>query len=252
MLEPFLITATREGGTRKGHTVKTIKIATIAKTATLAAVAGTAVLGLAGPANAVSGTMYGDPAAAAKYWSHQEYDDCVIMSTADVVGEVTGKKPSEHVIIKMAQSTPSTVHPGSIYVKPADTEHPNSGHGASMADVPTLLAQYNVDSVISTKDDAPDTGVPAGIEGIERALGSGHKVIVLLNAELIWNQPVEVTDKHGNPRGDHAVVVTGVDTANNVVHLNDSGNPDGRDEQIPINVFMKAWNASDQLVVVTT
>jgi hypothetical protein len=35
----------------------------------------------------ISEPMYGDPAAAAKYWRYQKYDDCVLMSSADVVGQ---------------------------------------------------------------------------------------------------------------------------------------------------------------------
>src|SRR5665213_3278264 len=118
--------------------MKTSNIAAIAKTATLAVVAGAIALGLAGPAEAAAGTMYGDPAAAAKYWRYQKYDDCVLMSSADVIGQVTGKEPSEPTIIKLAQSTPSVIHPGSIYTTPANTKSPNSGMGTSFADVPTL------------------------------------------------------------------------------------------------------------------
>jgi Peptidase_C39 like family len=227
-------------------------IATIARTATVAAVAGALALGLAGPAEAASGTMYGDPAAAAKYWRYQQYDDCVLMSTADVIGQVTGKEPSEQAIIKRAQSTPSVVHPGSIYTTPANTRNPNSGMGTSFADIPTLLSLYKIDAVITNKAHAAKDGIRGGIEGIEQQLGAGRKVIVSINAELIWHKPVENKDDNGNPRGDHAVVVTGVDTANNMVHLNDSGTPRGRDEQIPLALFVQAWGASKELMIVTT
>ena len=69
---------------------------------------------------------------------------------------------------------------------------------------------------------------------------------------MIWGQPVQEMDENGNPRDDHAVVVTGVDTADNVVHLNDSGTPKGRDEQIPLELFLKSWETSNELVVVTS
>jgi hypothetical protein len=232
--------------------MKTTKIATIAKTATVAVVAGAVALGLAGPAEAAAGTMYGDPTAAAQYWRYQRYDDCVLMSSADVIGQVTGKEPSERVIIKRAQSTPSVVHPGSIYTTPANTKNPNSGMGTSFADVPTLLGLYKIPALITNTEHAVEDGIRPGIEGIEQQLGAGHKVIVSVNAELIWHKPVENKDDHGKPRGDHAVVVTGVDTANDMVHLNDSGTPDGRDEQIPMALFVKAWEASKDLMVVTT
>lgn len=230
----------------------TSKIATAFKTATFALAAGAVALGLASPADAAAGTMYGDPAAAAKYWRQQTYDDCVLMSAADVIGQVTGREPSERAIIKVAQSTPSVVHPGSIYTKPADAEHPNSGMGTSVADIPTLLAHYGVDAVITDEDHATATGVATGMAALEQYLGSGHAVIVSINAEMIWGQPVEETDSAGNPRSDHAVVVTGVDTENGIVHLNDSGTPTGRDEQIPMETFVEAWATSHDFMAVTT
>lgn len=227
-------------------------ISTIAKVVTFGAAAGLITLGLAGPADAATGTMYGDPAAAAQFWRYQKYDDCVIMSSADVVGQVTGKEPKEESIIKKAQTTPSAVHSGSIYVKPADKKNPNSGMGTSMLDIPTLLKQYKVDAAVTDKDYAAKDGIKPGMEGLEQLLGGGHKVIVSLNAEMIWRQPVEEKTKDGKPRGDHAVVVTGVDTANGVVHLNDSGTEKGRDEQVPLALFVQAWNTSNQLLAYTT
>ncbi len=232
-----------------------IKVTAIAKAAAAAAIAGGFVLGSAigatGAAGAASGTMYGDPTTAAQWWRHQQFDDCAIMSMADVIGQVTGNEPSERAIIKKAQSTPSAAHSGSVYIKPADTKNPNSGMGTDPADIPTLLGVYGVKAVITDKGSAAKTGVATGIEALEQQLGGGHKVIVGLNAEMIWRKPVESKDKNGNPLADHAVVVIGVDTANNVVHLNDSGKKDGRDEQIPLDLFVKAWDTGDDFMAVT-
>ena len=232
--------------------MKTTTITTIAKAATLAVVAGGLALGVADPAQAATGTMYGNPTAAAQYWRYQQYDDCAIMSSADVIGQMTGKEPSERAIIKKAQSTPSKVHAGSVYIKAADKKNPNSGNGTNILDLPTLLAQYGVQAAITDKDDAAKTGIPTGIEALEQQLSGGHKVIIFLNADMIWQQPVKDKDDDGNPRADHAVVATGVDTANNVVHLNDSGTKTGRDEQIPMDLFLKAWATGDDLMIVTT
>lgn len=232
--------------------MKTVKIATVAKAAVFATVATALTLGLSSPADAAAGTMYGDPVAAAKWWRHQQYDDCAIMSSADVIGQMTGKEPSERAIVKKAQSTPSTIHPGSIYIKPADLKKPNSGNGTSWLDVLTLLKQYGVDADITNKDHPPKTGVPLDLEAVEQLLAGGHAVIVGVNAEMIWGKPIEEKDDQGNPVSDHAVVLTGIDTANNVVHLNDSGDPKGRDEQVPLELFMKSWDTSGDLVIVTT
>ncbi|AXN46078.1 hypothetical protein DSM43518_04069 [Mycobacterium marinum] len=232
--------------------MKINKIATALKTATFAIAAGAVALGLASPAGAASGTMYGDPAAAAKYWRYQKYDDCLIMAVADVVGQVTGREPSEQAIIKVAQTTPSAVHPGSIYTKPADTKNPNSGQGTSQADIATLLAHYGIDAVLTDLDNAPSNGVLTGMEALEHHLGNGRAVIVSVNAEMIWGVTIDNKDEAGNPVSDHAVVVTGVDTANGVVHLNDSGSDEGRDEQVPMALFMQAWATSQDFMAVTT
>jgi hypothetical protein len=232
--------------------MKTFKIANVAKTAVFATVAGALALGLAAPAEAAAGTMYGDPAAAARWWHRQKFDDCVIMASADLIGQITGREPSEDAIIKRAQSTPSTWHPGSIYIKPTNLSDPNSGQGTTFGDVPTLLKLYNVDAVASAEGHGAETGVPEGIEGLEQMLGSGHALLVSVNGELIWGTPVTHKDKDGNPIGDHAVVVTGIDTANNVVYINDSGDDEGRNEKIPMALFMRAWEASHEIVVVTT
>ncbi|WP_373421139.1 hypothetical protein [Mycobacterium shigaense] len=195
------------------------------------------------------GTLYGDPAAAAPFWRYQSYDDdCVEMSVADVVGEITGNQPSERAIVKLAQSTPSAVHPGPIYAKPGKRHH---GEGTSFDDGPTLLKLYSIQSVSTDKDSAAQTGVSTGMKALEQDLAHGRKVIAAVNAELIWGDPVEDKDSDGAPQSNHAVVVTGVDTNNGIVHLNDPGSEDGRDEQVPINVFSKSWNTSDDQMTVT-
>src|SRR5262249_59365184 len=76
-----------------------------------------------------TGAMYGDPIAAAKYWRVQHYDDCALMSVADVVGQLTGHMPTEREIIELAESTPSKTHPGSIYIKPENPSDATDGMG---------------------------------------------------------------------------------------------------------------------------
>jgi len=52
--------------------------------------------------------VYGDPAAAAKYWQQQSLEDnCGLVSVADVVGQITGHAPTEQQMIALAVSTPS-------------------------------------------------------------------------------------------------------------------------------------------------
>ncbi len=230
--------------------------ARIARAAGVAVLAGTAALGSAmGTAQAVpdppsaTGTLFGNPSAAAPFWHYQQYDDdCVEMAVADVVGELTGRQPSEQAIIKVAQSTPSTVHTGPTYTKPKKRK---PGSGTSFEDEPALLAHYGIRAADTDKQSAPRTGVPAGMTALEEDLAHGRKVIVAVNSELLWREPVEDTIPDGQPESNHAVVVTGVDTAAGIVHLNDSGTEEGRDEQVPIDTFVRSWASGDDEMTVT-
>ncbi|CAM3237514.1 hypothetical protein BST27_27765 [Mycobacterium intermedium] len=179
--------------------------------------------------------MYGDPAAAAPYWRMQSYDDCALMASADVIAQLTHRELTEQEVIALAQRLPSQSRRGSMYT---------SGYGTDPTDLPLLLSRYGVDAGYVDN---------VGMEALERYLASGNKVIVGINAELIWGIPVVNRDQAGNPAADHAVVVTGVDTAAGKVHLNDSGNAQGRDETVPIDVFVRSWaTGGDQMVVAWT
>lgn len=234
-----------------------IRIAIVARTATIAVLTGVATLALTtGTAQATpdapgqpSGTRYGDPAAAALFWRYQRYDDdCVEMAVADVVGELTGREPSEHEIVTLAQSTPSSVHPGPIYTKPG--KH-HSGAGTSFDDEPTLLAHYGIHAVTTDQGSVAKTHPPNPMTELEQDPAMGRKVIAAVNAEIIWGEPVEDRNSNGDPQANHAVVVTGVDTATGLVHLNDSGSEQGRDERVPIEVFIRSWDSSDDQMTVT-
>ncbi len=98
--------------------------------------------GLAGVAHAApapnvghAGGMYGDPAAAAQYWRRQHDSNCAEMAVADVVGQVTGREPTEQQINGTAENTPSVAHAGSIW-KP--------GGATNNQDLPVLLAHYGI------------------------------------------------------------------------------------------------------------
>ncbi|OBF81171.1 hypothetical protein A5791_05850 [Mycobacterium sp. 852002-51163_SCH5372311] len=211
---------------------------------------GTAHAGPYSPSPAEArGTLYGDPAAAARFWRHQEYDDdCVPMAVADVVGQLTGDQPTEEAIVAVAHSSPSTVHKGPMYTKPTKNR---PAQGTSFADEPALLAHYGIHAVNSYMNDGPKGGAPTGMDVLEQALAKGRKVIVAVNAELIWGRPVQTKTRSGAPDANHAVVVTGIDIAAGTVHLNDSGSVTGRDEQVPIDVFARSWASSGDQMTVT-
>jgi hypothetical protein len=190
-------------------------------------------IALADPSGSSSG-VYGDPAAAAPYWQAQSLEDnCGAMSVADIVGQLTGDRPTEAQILMVAEQTPSEVNPGTKIYKPNDG-------GISVGDLPTLFKHYGINSVNSDTS-GPDA---TGLNAVEQYLGAGRKVIAFVNYAIIEDSSDQRT------AADHFVVVTGVDTNKNVVHLNDPA-ADEANTKISVPAFMKAWDTSNDSIVVT-
>ncbi|WP_406815134.1 C39 family peptidase [Mycobacterium sp. M23085] len=170
--------------------------------------------------------MYGDPVAAAPYWRQQSGSDCGEMAVADVVGQITGRQPTEQQMIDLAENTPGATHHGPIWQPKGTTD---------IADLPILLWHYRVRA----------DNIQTDTDALARNLAQNHKVIAIVNAETIWNRPGK------RNIANHFVVVTGIDSRAGVVHLNDSGISTGRDEQIPISVFERAWAPNYNSAIVT-
>jgi hypothetical protein len=190
---------------------------------------------------ATTAGVYGNPAAAAPYWRQQSLEDnCGLIAVADVVGEITGHEPTEQQMISLASQTPSETNPGPIYAPPADPSHSSGDGGIEMADAVVLLKHYGIKSTMFYATQPDQTGLPA----LEKYLRDGRKVIAWVNSAIIWNTSDQRT------KADHFLVVTGVDTDKQLVHLNDPG-ADHSDEQVALDTFMKAWLAGEQSIVVT-
>jgi Peptidase_C39 like family len=203
-------------------------IPSVTRTASLATLLVAAAIGLPGVARA-DGQMYGDPQAAAPYWRYQHQQDCGLMAVADVIGQLNGREPSQIGMELRGIFTKSESHRGDVY----------HFDGTSPQDMVLLLQKHGIASDLTTGN---------SMGTLEQDLAGGHKVIAALNAETIWNYPAGDGDR---TTPDHAVVVTGVDTGANIVHVNDSGTPAGRNEQIPMATFSQAWRTSDDLLIVT-
>ncbi|MBY0441284.1 MAG: hypothetical protein K2Q25_03995 [Mycobacteriaceae bacterium] len=198
------------------------------------------------PAPNTSG-MYGDPAASAVFWQPQSLkDDCALLAVADVVGELTGREPTEQEMITLAKGTPSEIRPGPIYVppsEPGDPNQPKGGTGVEMVDETVLLKQYGITSEVIDQVHPDATGLN-GLAAIQNYLAAHRHIIAWLNSATIWNSTAQ------RARADHFVVVTGLDTINQLVHLNDSA-LDHPDEQVSIATFSKAWQTGKNAILVT-
>jgi hypothetical protein len=185
-------------------------------------------------------TMDGDPTAQAPYWQEQtQNEDCMEMSTADIIGQITGDEPTEQQITDTALDQQSDSDPGNAIYSVQD--------GSSLKDDPELFADYGIQAQYS---DGTESGSDASsMQSLEQDLASGDRVIVGVDGQKIWDADgMSVKDPD---HMDHAVVVTGVDAADGMVYLNDSGVPSGEDEAVPISTFEQAWETGkDQMVTV--
>jgi hypothetical protein len=215
--------------------------ATTSVTKVVAAQSSTSAALTHGPAPSSAPGMYGNPAAAAKYWAAQSLEDnCGLISVADVVGELTGTAPTERQMLDLAESTPSGVNPAPIYAPRNDPSHSGPDSGISMSDLVILLDHFGIKSEMTAESDRDRNGLPL----LEQYLAHDRKVIAFVNSSVILNADDQ------RAKADHFLVVTGIDAGRDIVHLNDPG-IDHADEQVGVTAFMTAWQTSDQSIVVT-
>jgi hypothetical protein len=196
---------------------------------------------VATPSPTIGSGVYGNPTAAAKYWQEQSLEDnCGLMSVADVVGEITGHAPTEKQMVTLAENTPSGTNPGPIYASRNDPSHSGDNGGIEMADEVVLLDHYGIKSRMTYAKHPEETGLPA----LEQYLSNDRKIIAWVNSAIIWN----TSDQR--KKADHFLVVTGIDTNKEIVHLNDPG-ADYADEQVSITSFTNAWQTGEESIVVT-
>jgi len=195
---------------------------------------------------AIVGGVYGDPAAATRYWEQQSEGDCGLMATRMVVGEITGTPPTEREIIDLAADTPSQCSPGEpVYDESVDPTDGGVGHGTCSTDLLILLDHFGIDADYTNDDQAADGGLDTGIDALADYLGDGRQAMVCVNSPTIWG-----TDGDRSRCG-HMITVAAIDFDNDAVYLGDSGGEDTRGEQVTIDVFETAWATGDHELVVT-
>jgi hypothetical protein len=173
----------------------------------------------------------GNPNEYEHYWFYQEHNGyCVPSSITQVIEAQAGH--TVHGYDDVVQET----HALGI---------PVGANGMSLQDAQEILAHYDVPSHI-----VHPASHQQAIDALANYLEQGRNVILSVNASPIWYDGNQTYD---NPSGgpDHALVVTAINDQTGVVTLSDPGSPDGNEEQVPLNVFMEAWNASDDQMLVT-
>lgn len=167
--------------------------------------------------------VHGTPAIAHEYWFPQQMQDCVPASVTQVLSEEVGHPVSEQAVLeRMTQ---------------LGLELPTATHGVDFHDAQKLLQSFNVPCHIDEHSSMHD---------LKQYLDQGRSVILGLDPDPFWHP--------GQPdKGEgHAVMITAIDETTGMVTLDDTGNPDGgNEEQVPISEFQHAWDERGDMLLVT-
>lgn len=110
--------------------------------------------------------------------------------------------------------------------------------GTTLLNMNNMLDYYGIENEMTFHNKTAD---------IEECLNQGGKVIVSIDANEIWygeDNNIFAPESSSN----HAVEVIGIDRTDPdhpMVILNDSGNPNGCGEMVPLDVFEGAWEDGD-------
>ncbi len=171
------------------------------------------------PAEADMSRVSGDPVHAMQEWEYQgDTGRCALYSQKFVIEELTHQEIDIEELAELAEK------------KGWFSEE----SGTPLLNMDKALGYFGIHSEMSFHNDIAD---------LERCLRSGGKVIVAIDADEIWYGEEDDLFTPGDGP-NHAVEVIGVDRTNPdepMVILNDSGNPRGCGEMVPLETFADAW-----------
>ncbi|MBB5166983.1 transglycosylase family protein [Mycobacterium sp. AZCC_0083] len=173
-----------------------------------------------------AGLVHGDPSLISDDWFLQRSSGyCVPASLTEVLSQVTGHRfADESVVVERF----------------AALGKPVTAQGETLGDAETVLDSFGVESHVASN---------ASLSDLEHYLDDGRAIVVGVNADEIWHGD----DTAANPTGraNHALLISAIDEARGLVTLSDPGNPDGKNEVVPLEVFKEAWAAGENQLLVT-
>jgi hypothetical protein len=191
----------------------------------------------------------------AKYWANQGYTNtCVLMSTAMVIGQLTGTMPSQQTIVAEAEETPSASDDRTgTYVK-AGTQRTRNGmvyqsdqdEYVYYSDALQILYNHKITATATYyTNDQSDRAVSAALE-------RGDSVIVSINSE-IRNDAISPRGSYtgGIVTANHAVTVLAVNVTKGLVYINDTAlsQSGGNPLEMKLDDFVKAWQPGQYTLI---
>lgn len=175
------------------------------------------------PDQADMDAVSGAPAQAMEKWEFQgNTGRCALYSQKFVIEELTGHEIDMEDFAQVAR----------------ENGWFDENSGTPLLNMNKMLDYYNISNEMSFHNDISD---------IQECLESRGKVIVSIDADEIWYGESNDLFTPGDG-ANHAVEVIGIDNSNPddpMVILNDSGNPNGCGEMVPLDTFLDAWEDGD-------
>jgi hypothetical protein len=191
---------------------------------------------------------FGDPGEYHGYWFFQGHNEtCAPASVTQVIEAQTG----------------INLHGEALVQHELAELHLPSGN-LTLPQAQTVLNHFDIPSHLQHYPNDPK----AAMAQLEKYLAGGKNVVLSVNASPIWYDSMTAGNEkaaEGLPSdewADHAVVVSAVNTQTGMVTLSDTGNPggdglpllgnhDGNEEQVPLSLFLDAWQGSNYSMLVT-
>lgn len=194
------------------------------------------------------------------YYYQGDYASCVLMATAAMIAQLDGVLEPDlaNEIFDLAEATPSgyAVNQNMFYPDVTDPKKVPKGqhYGTYYVDALKLLDEYGV-SADMTRFTSSQSDL--ALDTLNNALSAEQAVMVAVSSDVIWTaysrkyfgSLMPGREPGINPNSDHAVVVISVDATKNVVYLNDSALKSGQGFPIPLEEFMRAWQASNYMLI---
>ncbi len=199
--------------------------------------------------------VYGNPAKYATYWKRQRGNTCVLMSTAQVIGQLTGKMPDPTEIIVEASTTQSATYTrGRFYSqlfrkwvdRSGNIYDPLNDEYVFYTDAMNLLTKHGITSTATYYTSGQGD---RALQDMVTSLSQGQSVIVSIHGRVTASIVGGWTRPGGFIQGNHAVTVLGVDVTNKVVYINDTALAQGQGMALSYEDFLAAWKPSRFMMV---
>lgn len=185
-------------------------------------------LGNFDPSQADPDAVSGNPEEAMNVWEFQgDTNRCALYSQKFIIEQLSGQDIDIEDVADVA------------------TSHGwfSEDEGTPLLNMAKILDHYGIDNEMSFNNSVDD---------LKDCLDAGRKIIVSIDADEIWygEQDNLFTPVDG---ANHAVEVIGIDSSDPdqpMVILNDSGNPNGCGEAVPLDTFRASWEDGDYQMIV--